>query len=527
MVRDAACYVAWVAAQQELPFSDTVFEALILQALCDREVQVRRAASAVLQECIGRGCVGHFLAEEVLRVIDFYSVMHLERTFSSPLLGKLASSSEYLRGKAIGSPDARIRSLAAKAYACVASTPDPSAFIDAALRRDGDLPTRHGSLLVLRELGRHLDGIPPEFFCETLAGHELLVPALLGVARQLDLSVLVKVLSFGSPECRQAAIEYLCRAPPADWSLIVNLIAAKSTPALHRQGCIAALRAVPDFFGELSRWSRILVSTARNTAGMSIECRVEVVQVLEHHYGQAAARGDAVRSCLDTQKTAEALLGLLRSDYTVDERGDVGSHVRYACMSVLPRLVSIEGHLEAAFLSLLCEQAHGRIDRLCCMATETLSRHYRQANDCCRVGMARGLVYAIPTRPESSLALLVESIRFLDMSSLVAECLRCSRLCLPMIGSLRLLVDGQHYMPYEQLISTQLIPLLDSHRSDIRFLFELVPLLQALRQPPIDSLLSLYTCPFPRILQLIRGPPSQPLPSELPESSPACSSAVV
>lgn len=522
MVRDAACYVVWVAAQQELPFSDAVFEALILQALCDRDVQIRRAASAVLQECIGRGCVRHCLAEEVLRGIDFYSVTHLEQTFFSPLLGKLACSREYLRCKAIGSPDARIRSLSAKAYACVVSTADPSDFIDAALQRDSDLPTRHGSLLVLRELGQHLDEIPAAFFLETLPGHELFVPAFLGVARQLDLSMAVKVLSFRSTECRQAAVDYLCRAPPADWSSIIDLIAAKSTPALHRQGCVAALRAIPVFFGELSRWSRILVSTARNASNVSVECRVEAIQVLEHHYTLAAAHRNVVESCLDTQKTAEALIELLRNDYTIDERGDVGSHVRYACMSVLPRLISIEVHLKAAFLSLLCEQAHGRIDRLCSMATETLSKHYHQTNDCCRVGMARGLVYSISTRPESSCALFVKAIQSLDISSFIAGCLESSRLCLPVIASLRLLVDSQHYIPDEQLISTQLLPLLDSHRSDIRFLFELIPLLQALKQPLIDNLLSLYKCPFPRILQLIRGPPpAESLISRLSENSPA------
>jgi hypothetical protein len=58
-VRDAACYVLWSitrSSSQEaiLLFSDKLAHLLVAVSLFDREVQIRRAASAVFQEAVGR-----------------------------------------------------------------------------------------------------------------------------------------------------------------------------------------------------------------------------------------------------------------------------------------------------------------------------------------------------------------------------------------------------------------------------------------------------------------------------------------
>ncbi|VEL42707.1 unnamed protein product [Protopolystoma xenopodis] len=58
-VRDSACYVAWAFARafhrsDLAPYVSSVSSSLLLVALFDREVNVRRAAAAAFQENVGR-----------------------------------------------------------------------------------------------------------------------------------------------------------------------------------------------------------------------------------------------------------------------------------------------------------------------------------------------------------------------------------------------------------------------------------------------------------------------------------------
>lgn len=58
-VRDAASYVLWSLARtirptQALPHANELAMHLVCAALFDREIQIRRAASAAFQESVGR-----------------------------------------------------------------------------------------------------------------------------------------------------------------------------------------------------------------------------------------------------------------------------------------------------------------------------------------------------------------------------------------------------------------------------------------------------------------------------------------
>ena len=58
-MRDAASYVLWsLARSQDLDalaeFTDTLARELVVTAIYDREVHIRRAASAAFQENVGR-----------------------------------------------------------------------------------------------------------------------------------------------------------------------------------------------------------------------------------------------------------------------------------------------------------------------------------------------------------------------------------------------------------------------------------------------------------------------------------------
>lgn len=86
-VRDAACYVLWsvLRAFQTptiLPFMSEVAKRLIVVALFDREISVRRAASAAFQEGVGRHADGAFPdGIAVLSKADFSSVGQRRASF--------------------------------------------------------------------------------------------------------------------------------------------------------------------------------------------------------------------------------------------------------------------------------------------------------------------------------------------------------------------------------------------------------------------------------------------------------------
>jgi hypothetical protein len=77
-VRDAAAYLIWSLARALppstiRPYTDRIAQVLVCVACFDREVGIRRAASAAFQEHVGRmGLFPHGI--DVLRKTDFYSV---------------------------------------------------------------------------------------------------------------------------------------------------------------------------------------------------------------------------------------------------------------------------------------------------------------------------------------------------------------------------------------------------------------------------------------------------------------------
>jgi len=84
-VRDAACYVLWSLARVHevatlAPYALLVARILVVRATLDREVSIRRAASAAFQEWVGRtSLVPHGIA--ILRITDFAAVGNQRRAF--------------------------------------------------------------------------------------------------------------------------------------------------------------------------------------------------------------------------------------------------------------------------------------------------------------------------------------------------------------------------------------------------------------------------------------------------------------
>ncbi|KAH7727513.1 beta-tubulin cofactor D family protein [Aphelenchoides avenae] len=84
-VRDAACYICWAFARAYeapvlAPYMERVAHSLVCLALFDREVNIRRAASAAFQENVGRnGACPDGIA--VLTIVDFVAVALIRRCY--------------------------------------------------------------------------------------------------------------------------------------------------------------------------------------------------------------------------------------------------------------------------------------------------------------------------------------------------------------------------------------------------------------------------------------------------------------
>ncbi len=84
-MRDSAAYVLWSLARalspdQARPHATQLAAGLVAVALFDREIHIRRAASAAYQEAVGRwGVFAHGI--DVLRKIDFFTISVRKRSF--------------------------------------------------------------------------------------------------------------------------------------------------------------------------------------------------------------------------------------------------------------------------------------------------------------------------------------------------------------------------------------------------------------------------------------------------------------
>ncbi|CAN0382545.1 unnamed protein product, partial [Discosporangium mesarthrocarpum] len=94
-VRDSACYVAWAfsrayAPQVLGPYLPSLCDAMLVTALFDREVNVRRAAAAAFQENVGRQGQGQGQGQagggipngiEIITAADFFSLGNRQQAF--------------------------------------------------------------------------------------------------------------------------------------------------------------------------------------------------------------------------------------------------------------------------------------------------------------------------------------------------------------------------------------------------------------------------------------------------------------
>ncbi|KND02583.1 uncharacterized protein SPPG_03041 [Spizellomyces punctatus DAOM BR117] len=166
-VRDAACYVCWSFARAYAPeimqpFVGDLAKALVVVSVCDREVNIRRAASAAFQENVGRqGLFPHGI--EIVTAADYFSVGNRTNAFLDVAVD-IARYPEYyshicdhMAHVSLSHWDKSIRELAAESLAKLAVMDLPyilgRVLPKLILRVTSDeLAIRHGALLAVGQI---------------------------------------------------------------------------------------------------------------------------------------------------------------------------------------------------------------------------------------------------------------------------------------------------------------------------------------------------------------------------------------
>lgn len=183
-VRDAAAYVLWSLSRasspaQLSPFSQHMATSLVSVAVFDREVGVRRAASAAFQEGVGRlGLYPEGI--DVLGKTDFYSVSVRRKAFTvaapSVAIHQVYRDAmrEHLHNITLRHWDTGMRTAGATALAALLAL-SPEQVPDSVARELGQVPSLdptsvHGALVALAHMAPLLDDSTKERLLASLAG---------------------------------------------------------------------------------------------------------------------------------------------------------------------------------------------------------------------------------------------------------------------------------------------------------------------------------------------------------------------
>mmetsp|Transcript_12069 Transcript_12069/g.36780 ORF Transcript_12069/g.36780 Transcript_12069/m.36780 type:complete len:1053 (-) Transcript_12069:2361-5519(-) len=393
-VRDAACYVCWALARAYAPadlspYGRDLASLLVPIALFDREVTCRRAASAALQECIGRlgsEVVPHGL--ELLPHLDFYVVSDRKRCFLeiAAEVCRLGLDHFYqphilddLLSKRLTHWDECVRSLAASSLEQVVALLGKQdqdyvvATLAGKLLASGDVAEQHGLLLGLSRC------------CQFLAGEEAVLSAVQSFvlngdeARKHTKSG--QLILCANNELVAEFASNCCIQPPHLDSRFAG-IALRSLGSSTSSVRAAAARAVQKL-GSISpegrRWlaERIIPRISEDgfaLAAAGLPCTELISPTVENltcaaspeaRRNLTAVLGALTAEGLVSGSTAMRSLLICGEDYQVDPRGDVGSWVREGAMTVIPRVIQTcnDRNLIVAAIGVCLRQLFERINR--------------------------------------------------------------------------------------------------------------------------------------------------------------------
>ncbi|KAH7336897.1 TBCD protein [Rhizoctonia solani] len=385
-VRDSAAYVLWalVRAQSVEILSSHLLEIainLVTASLFDRETHVRRAASAAYQEAVGRtGVIPHGI--DILRVTDFYAVSNRQNAFlvASPQVAVYMEYRQHLIEHVMKTTlrhwDPKIRDLGSQGLRAMCSvdigTLGPQVAWELCPRLHSiDTNEAHGALLSIAEISKafkdkgyenerlqcfkHLSSLPNTAFqkfrgdliveaaCYVVAESISPVAAELAPAndvpdwRDIILNNGMKHQSEAVQAAASAAISVISGFMDCakDVEIFIQDFQAKNASATVQRSISRALGTLAyNRFdnGMLSVIDCLVGALTKNseTYSKSIEARRNCITSLSEIVVMAIGSSLELPPMTLRRIYATVLSGF--DDYTVDQRGDVGSWVRMATL---------------------------------------------------------------------------------------------------------------------------------------------------------------------------------------------------
>ncbi|KAH9936306.1 TBCD protein [Fomitopsis serialis] len=387
-VRDAACYVLWSLARAQdsaalAPFAENLSRRLVTVALFDREIHIRRAASATFQEFVGRTSLfAHGI--DVLRKTDFYSVGVRRNAFltAAPEVAEhpeyTPSLTDHLLSVTLRHWDPQMRQLGAQSLRAICELDLPALGPECATKaarflQGPDIGDIHGALAVLTDLAaayrdsRHdleaerrkafayLVQVPlttlesPRHELVTAAACNLIASGISSAEISSDETSVPhwrKVVDIGLKSKSTAVQEAAARAMAAvsklvDCSAIVDrLIRDFSSGSPPMQQSICRVLGMFDYtaypHGILKVIDCLLTCTDRTNSSriVNIEARRNAFNSMPQILSSVIFKLNEHLSPTVVCQMIDAMQDGL-TDYTSDERGDVGSWVRMACVKGL------------------------------------------------------------------------------------------------------------------------------------------------------------------------------------------------
>ncbi|CAN6670571.1 hypothetical protein TRVA0_043S00540 [Trichomonascus vanleenenianus] len=363
-VRDAGCYVAWslfrVYKNVDKDILSRIFDALVNLCCFDREVNIRRAASAAIQEGVGRQGAGGSIEEglELIQVVDYFCIGRRSNAFTktSCQVYKLGYTSvlEYVVEKCINSWDADIRRLAGKAIRALADVASAhQRFFGQlyAMYSKLDFEIQHG---VLVSLGDVLDGNIDLTKCNC----DKVLSLLEGITDE-ELTEENELLnSEGFCHLLLPLLRAYDALKPSQQTRIDDLAATKLSLAMQNKSntfvedikLIASLVVSPPLRETLiQHWTAralsnvgfftVALGSLYNPDQSVFDALVKVVDTSKDMETKKEAVDGLGRITLETGNLSamDSLVNAL-NDYTVDSRGDVGSWLREAAIAPVTKI---------------------------------------------------------------------------------------------------------------------------------------------------------------------------------------------